>query len=62
MACCRLALKGVTRYSNSVRSPTLISADALANLNGEIEVRTVAPVQAKGKSQPIEVFEVVGMS
>jgi len=46
---------------NSARNQILISADAYARVKKEVEVKPVTPMTVKGKSQPIEVYEVVGM-
>ncbi|MDH5607227.1 MAG: adenylate/guanylate cyclase domain-containing protein, partial [Anaerolineae bacterium] len=44
---------------NSGPGQILISKDAFIKLGGQVHVREVDPVQAKGKSQPIKVYEVI---
>jgi PAS domain S-box-containing protein len=39
----------------------LISVEAYAQVYKKVRVRTVSPVQAKGRSQPLKVYEVVGL-
>jgi adenylate cyclase len=39
----------------------LLSAEAYAHVVHEVDVRLVEPVHAKGKSQPVEVYEVLGL-
>ncbi|MBI3159010.1 MAG: GAF domain-containing protein [Chloroflexi bacterium] len=46
---------------NSGPGQILISEAAYANVKKKIEVKEVEPVHAKGKSQPLTVFEVVGL-
>lgn len=46
---------------NSARNQILLSKDAYERVKKEVEVRPVAPMAVKGKTQPLEVFEVVGM-
>jgi class 3 adenylate cyclase len=46
---------------NSAGGQILLSAAAYTLIHDQIEVRPVAPVHAKGKSQPLEVYEVIGM-
>ncbi len=46
---------------NSARNQILISADAYARVKKEVEVKPVTPMTVKGKAQPLEVFEVVGL-
>jgi PAS domain S-box-containing protein len=46
---------------NAGAGQILISAEAYANVAGLVEVRLVEPVHAKGKSQPVEVYEVLGL-
>jgi adenylate cyclase len=45
---------------NSSAGQILISADAFALVADHIVAQPIAPVLAKGKSQPVEVFEVLG--
>ena len=46
---------------NSARNQILISAEAYERVKDEVEVKPVTPMTVKGKSQPLEVYEVVGM-
>lgn len=46
---------------NTRENQILISEDALKIAGDEIEVREVEPVTAKGKSQPVIVYEVIGI-
>jgi PAS domain S-box-containing protein len=46
---------------NSGPGQILISEAAYAHVKKKVEVKEVEPVQAKGKSQPIQVYEVVGL-
>ncbi|MFZ5856353.1 MAG: adenylate/guanylate cyclase domain-containing protein [Chloroflexota bacterium] len=46
---------------NSARNQILLSKDAYERVKKEVEVRPVAPMNVKGKTQPLEVFEVVGL-
>ncbi|HAV78978.1 MAG TPA: hypothetical protein DCX53_16635 [Anaerolineae bacterium] len=46
---------------NSAKNQIIISADAYKRVKKYIEVKPVAPVSAKGKTAPIEVFEVLGL-
>ncbi len=46
---------------NSARNQILLSKDAYERVKKEVEVRPVAPMSVKGKTQPLEVFEVVGL-
>lgn len=46
---------------NSARNQILLSRDAYERVKKEVEVRPVAPMAVKGKTQPLEVFEVVGL-
>jgi class 3 adenylate cyclase len=45
---------------NSSAGQILISADAYALVAGQILARPITPLHAKGKSQPLEVYEVIG--
>ena len=47
---------------NSQGGQILISAEAYALLGPQVEVRLVDPIHAKGKSRPVQVFEVLGLS
>ncbi len=46
---------------NAAQGQILISAETYRSVAEEIIVRQVEPVLAKGKSQPVEVFEVMGL-
>jgi adenylate cyclase len=46
---------------NSAPWQLLISASAFHFVSGKVNVRPAEPVIAKGKRQPVEVFEIVGM-
>ncbi|MDH3943044.1 MAG: GAF domain-containing protein [Anaerolineae bacterium] len=46
---------------NSEAGQILISADAHKLVKTKVEVKEVDPVEAKGKSKPVKVFEVVGL-
>jgi adenylate cyclase len=46
---------------NASEGQILISAEAYANVTDMVAVRPIAPVIAKGKSQPIEVYEIIGL-
>jgi len=46
---------------NSARNQILISAEAYARVKKQIEVKPVTPMTVKGKAQPLEVYEVVGL-
>jgi PAS domain S-box-containing protein len=46
---------------NSARNQILLSRDAYERVQNEVDVRPVAPMSVKGKSQPLEVFEVMGL-
>ncbi|MBN1667039.1 MAG: adenylate/guanylate cyclase domain-containing protein, partial [Anaerolineales bacterium] len=46
---------------NAVTGQILISEDAYQLVREQVEVRPVEPVHAKGKSQPIPVYEVLGL-
>jgi PAS domain S-box-containing protein len=46
---------------NSAKNQIIISAAAYARVKNKIEVKPVAPVAAKGKTVPLEVFEVLGL-
>lgn len=46
---------------NSAKNQIIISREAYARVKDEIEVRPIAPVAAKGKTQPLEVYEVLGL-
>ncbi|HEU0293625.1 MAG TPA: adenylate/guanylate cyclase domain-containing protein, partial [Anaerolineales bacterium] len=46
---------------NSAKNQIIISREAYARVQDEIEVKPIAPVTAKGKTTPLEVFEVLGL-
>jgi len=46
---------------NANAGEILISKEAYENVKDKVEVRQVAPLNAKGKSHPIEVFEVLNL-
>ena len=46
---------------NSARNQIIISRIAYERVKDEVEVKPIAPVAAKGKTAPLEVFEVLGL-
>jgi len=46
---------------NAGRGQILISAEAYAQVAGQVEARQVEPIIAKGKRQPVEVYEITGL-
>jgi adenylate cyclase len=46
---------------NSEPSQILISKEAFAQVEGQLEIKEVEPVIAKGKSQPVMVYEILGL-
>lgn len=46
---------------NSAKNQIIISRAAYARVQDEVEVKPIAPVAAKGKTQPLEVYEVLGL-
>ena len=46
---------------NSAKNQILISHEAYERVKDEIEAKPFAPVTAKGKTQPLEVYEVLGL-
>jgi class 3 adenylate cyclase len=46
---------------NAGRGQILISAEAYAQVADQVEARQVEPIIAKGKRQPIEVYEIIGL-
>jgi adenylate cyclase len=46
---------------NSAKNQIIISKVAFERVKDEIEVKPITPVAAKGKTQPLEVFEVLGL-
>ncbi len=47
---------------NALPGQILISTEAYVHIARQIEVRPISPINAKGKSQPLQVFEVLGLS
>ena len=46
---------------NSGGGQILLSESAYKLVKGEVEVKEVDPVQAKGKTKPLKVYEVIGL-
>jgi adenylate cyclase len=46
---------------NSANNQILISREAYERVKQEVEVKPVPPMSAKGKTRPLEVFEVMGL-
>jgi len=46
---------------NSAKNQIIISREAYARVKKDVEVKPIAPVTAKGKTVPLEVFEVLGL-
>jgi PAS domain S-box-containing protein len=46
---------------NSAKNQILISKDAYERVKNDVEGRYAAPMSVKGKSQPVEVYEVLGL-
>ncbi len=46
---------------NAGPSQVLISAEVYAQVAGQVEARLVEPINAKGKSKPVEVYELLGI-
>jgi len=46
---------------NSAKNQIIISTEAYQRVKKEVEVKPIAPVSAKGKTAPLEVFEVLGL-
>jgi class 3 adenylate cyclase len=46
---------------NSAKNQILISRDAYARVKDQIEAKPFAPLTMKGKSQPIDVYDVLGL-
>jgi class 3 adenylate cyclase len=46
---------------NSAAGQILISKEGYVNVRRWVEVRMVKPVRAKGKSLPLQVYEVIGL-
>jgi class 3 adenylate cyclase len=46
---------------NSARNQILISREAYERVQNEIDAKPFAPLTVKGKTQPLEVYEVLGL-
>ena len=46
---------------NSAKNQILISKEAYERVKDEVEANPFAPLTVKGKAQPLEVFDVVGL-
>jgi class 3 adenylate cyclase len=46
---------------NAEMDQILISATVYAQVRGQVSVRPVKPVQAKGKTEPVQVYELIGL-
>ncbi len=46
---------------NAARNQILISRDAYERVKDEIEAKPFLPLSVKGKTQPLEVYEVLGL-
>jgi adenylate cyclase len=46
---------------NSARNQIVISREAYERVSDEIEVRPITPLAVKGKTVPLDVFEVLGL-
>jgi len=46
---------------NSARNQIIISREAYERVSNEIEVRPITPLAVKGKTMPLDVFEVLGL-
>jgi PAS domain S-box-containing protein len=46
---------------NSASGQILISAEVYNQVSDQVSVKQVAPIHAKGKSQPVQVYEVIGL-
>jgi PAS domain S-box-containing protein len=46
---------------NSAKNQILISREAYTRIEREVNVKPIAPMPVKGKTQPIEVYEVIGL-
>jgi adenylate cyclase len=46
---------------NAVAGQILISAEAYACVKDQVRVRPVEPLHVKGKRQPVQVLEIVGL-
>ena len=47
--------------SIALSGQVLITKEALSRIEGKIEFRALDPVMLKGKSQPIEIYEVLAL-
>jgi adenylate cyclase len=46
---------------NAAKNQILISRAAYERVQNEVDVKAFIPLNVKGKTQPIEVFEVIGL-
>jgi len=46
---------------NCAKNQILISKDAYERVKDDVEAKPFAPLTVKGKTQPLEVYEVVGL-
>lgn len=46
---------------NSARNQILISREAYLRVQGEVQAQHYAPLMVKGKTQPVEVYEILGL-
>ena len=46
---------------NSAKNQILISSEAYERVKNEIDAKPFAPLTVKGKTQPLEVYEVLGL-
>jgi len=46
---------------NSAKNQILISSEAYERVKNEIDAKPFAPLTVKGKTQPLEVYELLGL-
>ena len=46
---------------NSSKNQILISRDAYERVKDQVDAKPYAPLTVKGKAQPIEVYEIIGL-
>ncbi|GAB4420217.1 MAG: hypothetical protein Kow002_08440 [Anaerolineales bacterium] len=46
---------------NSAKNQIILSEDAYERVKGEVDVRVLEPIQVKGKSQALKIYEVLGL-
>ena len=46
---------------NSAKNQIIISREAYERVSNEIEARPITPLEVKGKTVPLDVFEVLGL-